>query len=180
VAVNHHTMNCPPENVFAVLADGWLYPSWVVGASRMRAVDATWPEAGSGIHHSVGVWPALIDDSTSALEWDPPRHALFRARGWPVGEAHVALDVRARGNGCIVRITEDATAGPGRFVPLFLRDSAIRMRNVETLRRLAFLAEGGAGKVPQVPGTTTVSKSKKAEAAQSIPNMPDHTATLGK
>ncbi|TFC95278.1 SRPBCC family protein [Cryobacterium breve] len=173
-------MNCPPENVFAVLADGWLYPSWVVGASRMRAVDATWPEAGSGIHHSVGVWPALIDDSTSALEWDPPRHALFRARGWPVGEAHVALDVRARGNGCIVRITEDATAGPGRFVPLFLRDSAIRMRNVETLRRLAFLAEGGAGKVPQVPGTTTVSKSKKAEAAQSIPNMPDHTATLGK
>lgn len=138
-------MSCPPESVFTVLADGWLYPSWVVGASRMRDVDAAWPTAGSAIHYSVGVWPVLIDDSTSALEWDPPRHALFKARGWPVGEAHVALDVKARGDKCVVRITEDVTAGLGRFVPLFLRDAAITMRNVETLLRLAFLAEGGAG-----------------------------------
>lgn len=145
MVVNYRTMSCPPENVFAVLANGWLYPGWVVGASRMRDVDAAWPTAGSAIQHSVGVWPALIDDSTSALEWDPPRHALFKARGWPVGEAHVALDVKARGHGCVVRLTEDLTAGPGRFVPQFLRDAGIRMRNEETLRRLAFLAEGGAG-----------------------------------
>jgi len=145
VAINHRTMSCPPESVFAVLADGWLYPSWVVGASRMRDVDPAWPTAGSVIYHSVGVWPALIDDTTSVLEWDPPRHALFKARGWPLGEAHVALDVKARGDGCVVRITEDATAGPGRFVPSLLRDPAIKIRNEETLRRLAFLAEGGAG-----------------------------------
>jgi hypothetical protein len=31
---------CSPQAVFEVLADGWLYPGWVVGASRMRAVDA--------------------------------------------------------------------------------------------------------------------------------------------
>ena len=141
MAVNYRTMNCPPENVFAVLADGWLYPGWVVGASRMRAVDTAWPTAGSSIHHSVGVWPALIDDSTSALEWEPPRHALFTARGWPIGKAHVALDVKARGGGCVVRITEDATACPGRFVPSFLRVPAISVRNVETLRRLAFLCD---------------------------------------
>ena len=28
------------EWVFAVLADGWHYPTWVVGAARMRDVDA--------------------------------------------------------------------------------------------------------------------------------------------
>jgi len=145
VAVNYRTMQCSPESVFAVLADGWLYPGWVVGASRMRDVDATWPAAGSTLHHSVGVWPALIDDTTSVLEWDPPRHALLQARGWPIGEAQVAVDVRPQGDGCRVRITEDATAGPGRFVPLFLRDAAISVRNTETLRRLAYLAEGGAG-----------------------------------
>jgi len=145
VAENYRTMNCPPESVFAVLADGWLYPSWVVGASRMRDVDAAWPTAGSAIHHSVGVWPALINDTTSVLEWDPPRHALFKARGWPIGEAHVAVDVKPRGTGCVVRITEDATAGPGRFVPAVLRDPAIKLRNMETLHRLALLAEGGAG-----------------------------------
>ncbi|WP_205750145.1 SRPBCC family protein [Cryobacterium sp. SO1] len=145
MAENYRTMNCPPENVFAVLADGWLYPSWVVGASRMRDVDAAWPTVGSAIHHSVGVWPALIDDTTSVLEWDPPRHALFKARGWPIGEAHVAVDVKPRGNGCVVRINEDATAGPGRFVPAALRGPAIKLRNAETLHRLALLAEGGAG-----------------------------------
>ena len=29
----------PPSAVWAVLADGWLYPVWVVGAARMREVD---------------------------------------------------------------------------------------------------------------------------------------------
>ena len=27
--------NCSGEQVFAVLGDGWIYPAWVVGASRM-------------------------------------------------------------------------------------------------------------------------------------------------
>jgi hypothetical protein len=144
VAVTYRPFHCPPERVFAVLADGWLYPGWVVGASRIRKVDENWPAADSAIHHSVGVWPALIDDSTSVLEWDPPRHVLMKARGWPIGEAHVAIDVKPRAHGCVVRITEDATAGPGRFVPTFLRDAAIGVRNTETLRRLAYLAEGGA------------------------------------
>ena len=33
-------LNCSPEQVFAVLCDGWTYPVWVVGASRMRSVSA--------------------------------------------------------------------------------------------------------------------------------------------
>jgi hypothetical protein len=37
--------NCSPEQVFAVLHDGWTYPVWVVGASRMRDVDPGWPAA---------------------------------------------------------------------------------------------------------------------------------------
>jgi hypothetical protein len=146
VAVSYRPFDCSPEEVFAVLANGWLYPSWVVGASRIRAVDTAWPAGGSAIHHSVGVWPALIDDSTSVLEWDPPRHVLLKARGWPIGEAQVAIDVKPRAKGCVVRITEDATAGPGRFVPSILRDAAIGARNTETLRRLAYLAEGHAGR----------------------------------
>ncbi|MBC7723539.1 MAG: SRPBCC family protein [Burkholderiaceae bacterium] len=138
-------MACPPEAVFRVLEDGWLYPTWVVGASRMRDVDDDWPAVGARIHHSVGVWPALIDDTTSVTEWDAPRHARFRARGWPMGEAFVQLDVKPRGAGCVVRIAEDAVRGPGAIVPKFLRQAGIRFRNRETLARLAYLAEGGAG-----------------------------------
>ena len=79
VSRNVRAMKCSPDAVFEVLADGWLYPGWVVGASRMRDVDAAWPAPGSELHHSVGVWPALIDDDTVSLEWNPPRRAVVRA-----------------------------------------------------------------------------------------------------
>ncbi|WP_105035123.1 SRPBCC family protein [Cryobacterium aureum] len=144
MAVNHRTFDCTPEQVFAVLENGWLYPTWVVGASRMRDVDASWPAVGSRLHHSVGVWPALLDDSTSVLEWQAPRHVMLKARGWPIGEAHVSIDIQTRENGCLVRITEDVVAGPARLVPTPLSDLAISYRNTETLRRLAYLAEGHA------------------------------------
>ncbi|TFD56936.1 SRPBCC family protein [Cryobacterium sp. Hh7] len=144
MAVNYRKFRCTPEQVFAVLENGWLYPTWVVGASRMRDVDAIWPAVGSRLHHSVGVWPALLDDTTSVLEWQAPRHAMLKARGWPIGEAHVSIDVHDHQNGCLVRMTEDVVAGPARLVPTTLSDLAIRYRNSETLRRLAYLAEGHA------------------------------------
>lgn len=139
---NVRRMNCPPEAVFRVLADGWLYPSWVVGASRMRNVDAAWPQPGAQLHHSVGVWPALIDDTTSAVSWDPPRHMVMTARGWPIGEARVTIDVKPSGNGCLVRIQEEAVSGPAKAIPRVVSDVLLQWRNAETLHRLAYLAEG--------------------------------------
>jgi hypothetical protein len=144
VATNRRSLSCPPEDVFAVLANGWLYPSWVVGASRMRDVEHAWPAVNASIHHSFGVWPVLIDDTTTILEWDPPRHAKLKARGWPVGSAHVTIDVVPEPGGCRVTISEDAVEGPGQLVPKPVRSAAILLRNKETLQRLAYLAEGAA------------------------------------
>lgn len=141
---NTRMLRCTPEDVFRVLADGWLYPCWVVGASRMREVDDTWPAQGSQLHHSFGVWPALIDDRTVVEASAPPRHMVMRARGWPIGEARVTIDVKERGDGCVVRIQEEAVAGPGRFVPAPIMDVLLHWRNTETLHRLAYLAEGMA------------------------------------
>lgn len=144
MATNYRFMTCSPEAVFDVLANGWLYPSWVVGASAIRAVDADWPRPSANIHHSFGVWPALVDDVTSVLLWDPPRRMQLKVRAWPVGEARVEIEVRARREGCVVRIFEDAVAGPAVLVPRLVRDPGLHLRNNETLRRLAYLAEGGA------------------------------------
>ena len=138
-------MTAPPAAVWAVLSDGWLYPVWVVGAARMREVDDHWPEVGALLHHSVGVWPLLIDDDTVSLEWDPPRRAVVRAKGWPIGEARVTIDVREGSRGCIVRIQEEPVEGPGSWIPRLLTDPMLYVRNRETLQRLAFLAEGRAG-----------------------------------
>jgi hypothetical protein len=139
-------MHCAPEDVFAVLNDGWLFPAWVVGASRMRDVGEAWPQKGSKLHHSFGVWPFVIDDSTSVLEFDPPRRMVLQARGWPVGEAHITIDVKPRGDDCVVRLQEVAAEGPGSLIPQPLLDLPLHVRNAETLRRLAHLAEGGAGR----------------------------------
>ncbi|MFG6504077.1 SRPBCC family protein [Microbacterium sp. P05] len=141
---NVRVLKCSPDDVFAVIADGWLFPSWVVGASRMREVDEGWPTPGTELHHSFGVWPAVIDDTTSSIEWNPPHRAVLKARGWPIGEALVVVDVKPRGEDTVVRIQEDAVAGPGTLVPKPLLDLALYIRNRETLHRLAYLAEGRA------------------------------------
>ena len=80
-------VNAEPADVWAVLADGWLYALWVVGAARMREVDDSWPAVGARLHHSVGTWPMLVDDTTSVLEVEPGRRLKLRARAWPAGEA---------------------------------------------------------------------------------------------
>jgi uncharacterized protein YndB with AHSA1/START domain len=142
VTVNERTVDAPPQAVWDVLADGWLYPVWVVGATRMRAVDADWPAVGARIHHSAGVWPLVVNDNTEVLASEPPRRLRLRAKGWPLGEADVVIELEAVGAGTRIRISEDAAEGPGRLVPSAVRGPMLKWRNTETLRRLAFIAEG--------------------------------------
>ncbi|MDP3893962.1 SRPBCC family protein [Nocardioides sp.] len=142
MTTNRRVVQATPEQVWRVLADGWLYPVWVVGASRMREVDGSWPESGARLHHSVGVWPLLIDDSTEVLESQRDTSIRLRARAWPVGEAEVAIELHAQPDGSTeIVMHEDAVAGPGRLVPPPVRGLSLKWRNVEALRRLAYLAE---------------------------------------
>jgi hypothetical protein len=141
MSTNKRLVHATPDQVWSVLADGWLYPLWVVGASRMREVDVEWPEPGARLHHSVGTWPLLIDDTTEVVESNPGATLTLRARAWPSGEAGVTLHLRPNGTGTEVIIEEDVETGPATLVPKVLRDPPLRWRNVETLRRLAYLAE---------------------------------------
>src|SRR4051812_2621114 len=138
------TIDAVPAQVWAVLADGWLYPSWVVGASRMRGVDQSWPAPGSTLHHSVGLWPLLLDDCTEVIGSEPQKQLRLKAHGWPAGAAEVVIELEPVGAGTEVTIREDAIEGPARLVPPPLRQLGVIPRNKEALRRLAFLAEGRA------------------------------------
>lgn len=139
---NTTTIDATPADVWKVLADGWLFPLWVVGASRMRDVEPDWPAVGSRIHHSVGVWPRLIDDNTEVLACEEEAALRLRARAWPLGEAEVLITLTPSDGQTEVSILEDASSGPGRFVPAAVRKPGIGWRNTETLRRLALLVEG--------------------------------------
>lgn len=143
-AVITRRVHAPTDAVWAVLADGWMYATWVVGASRIRAVEPQWPQPGSKVHHSFGIWPALIDDHTEVLACDPGRELLLKARGWPAGEAHVRVHLTPgpTPGSSVVSIVEDVTGGPGRMIPRPARQQLITPRNTEALRRLALIAEG--------------------------------------
>lgn len=142
--VVYHT-SASPSQVWTVLSDGWLYALWVVGTSRIRAVDAGWPAVGTRVHHSVGVWPVLLNDETTVLEVTPGSHLVLQPKGWPAGEARVELtlerDERQRPHGTVITIVEDAVAGPAAVAPRAVRQLVIAARNVEALRRLAAVAE---------------------------------------
>lgn len=142
-AVITRTVHAPIEAVWAVLANGWMYANWVVGASRIRAVDTNWPQTGSKVHHSFGVWPAVIDDHTEVQSCQPGRELLLKARGWPAGEAHVRLHLSPghTPDTSTVSIVEDATSGPGVLIPRPARQLFITPRNTEALHRLALIAE---------------------------------------
>ncbi|WP_426245064.1 SRPBCC family protein [Nocardioides sp. LHG3406-4] len=141
MSTNQRLIEASAEHVWDVLADGWLYPLFVVGASRMRDVDEEWPAEGAELHHSVGVWPALIDDTTTVLDCVPRELLKLRARAWPGGAAEVTFRLDARGSATELTIEEDAVAGPALIVPKPLRDVQLAWRNTETLRRFAFIAE---------------------------------------
>jgi uncharacterized protein YndB with AHSA1/START domain len=136
------TVEATPERVWAVLADGWLYPSWVVGASRMRAVDGNWPAPRSALHHSSGIWPAVTNDETVVLDSEPPGRLKLQAKGRPAGEATVEVRIERQGDRSVVSIIEDVTKGPATLIPERVRQPLIATRNKETLRRLAYIAEG--------------------------------------
>ena len=140
------TMDATPDQVWDVLADGWLYPLWVVGATRMRAVDDGWPAPGSKLHHSAGVWPLVLNDDTEVVDSVPGHRLDLRAKGWPMGEAVVSITLEPEDVRTGVAIVEDVVKGPGTLMPEPVRGPMIAWRNVESLRRLAFLAEGRAAR----------------------------------
>jgi hypothetical protein len=90
----------------------------------------------------------VIDDTTEVIEIQPDQRIVLEARGWPVGTARVEITVQPDGNGSLVSIAEDVSSGPGQLVPQPVRVAAMDLRNKETLRRLAYLAEGRADGSP--------------------------------
>ncbi|WP_158843693.1 SRPBCC family protein [Saccharothrix deserti] len=128
------------ERVFAVLADGWSYASWVVGAAHIREVDPGWPGTGTRIHHSVGVWPVAVQDVTTVLDVDPPGLLELEARMWPMGAARIRFELKTVPDGAEITMLEEAVKGPVSVLPVSVQSLFLVPRNRESLRRLADLA----------------------------------------
>jgi len=122
------------QRVWDVLADGWTYSGWVVGNSRIRAVSPDWPAPGARILHSIGTWPAVIDDETG-------EELVLLAKIRPTAEARITMQLTDIAGGCRVAMTEVAVSAPLRWVPDSVQLTAVAPRNRECTWRLAMIAE---------------------------------------
>src|SRR6476620_11491398 len=125
--------------VWEVLAEGWTYSQWVVGNSRMRAVDEDWPAPGAVIEHSIGVWPLVIDDRTISQDCRPNEELVLLAQLGPCGAARISLRLEDTPGGCCVEMAEVPVQGLMSVIPNRVALVAVYARNRECLRRLAAL-----------------------------------------
>lgn len=123
-----------------MIADGWAYSQWVVGNSRIRAVDPNWPAVGSTIRHSIGVWPLVINDETVVEESVALEKLVLHAKG-QLGGARVVVWLSEISDGCRVTMGEYPVSGIGALLPSQVGDLAAWPRNRETLWRLGAIAQ---------------------------------------
>jgi hypothetical protein len=141
VARTEYMINTTPDQVFAVLADGWTYSDWVVGTAHIRQVDPDYPTPGTAIHHKAGPWPVSVRDSTVVIDCEQDRMLLLRVGLWPLGEGRVHLALTPVGDSATrVTLVEYFPEGPLRWLHTKVNDVALHWRNKESLRRLADLA----------------------------------------
>jgi uncharacterized protein YndB with AHSA1/START domain len=144
VARNETFISVPPEQVFELLSDPRTYGYWVPGARKVRAADPDWPVAGAAFDHSVGVGWLSLRDHTSVVDTRPNEQIELRARARPMPSARVTLTLHPEANGTRVTMTE-APANPVLSLMLGpVGHLLLKLRNVESLRRLKQLAEGQA------------------------------------
>lgn len=153
MSVVERVMSGDPDQVWEVLADGWLYPVWVVGATHMRNVDNNWPDEGAELHHQVGAWPLLIADTTKVARAEPSRRLILQARAWPVGAARIEITIEAHPEGSLVRMAEAPVRGITYRLDNPLLRKLLVARNSECLFRLAAIVENRRPVVSQNTAT---------------------------
>jgi uncharacterized protein YndB with AHSA1/START domain len=143
VSVTETYVNATPEAVFDVLADPCGYAHWVVGASRTRKFDRSWPRPGSKFHHTQGFFGIGLPDNTEVVCSNPPRQLVLEARIRPFAVNKVEMRLRPSGPGTQVTMIEYPVGGIAEKVDNPLMDKLLHLRNVESLRRLRRMAEDG-------------------------------------
>jgi uncharacterized protein YndB with AHSA1/START domain len=141
MARNETHVDAPPDAVFDVLADPGSYAEWVVGSSKIRSADASWPAPGARFHHVQGAYGIGLPDNTEVVECERPRLLVLEARFRPLAVNTVEVRLEPNGGGTRVEMVEYVTGGLAGLLPGLVFEPAFKVRNAESLRRLRKLAE---------------------------------------
>ncbi|MDP9445288.1 MAG: SRPBCC family protein [Actinomycetota bacterium] len=130
-----------PQQVWAVLEDGYRYPEWVKGTKEIRDVEAGWPAPGTSLHYTAGIGPLVKKDRTTSREMVRDRYLELEAVAWPFGSARIALTLDPEDGGTTVRMQEHPLRGIGRVVHTTLTKVGFALRIRVMLDDLVRLAE---------------------------------------
>lgn len=145
MAINRVRCSLPPEVVFEHLTDPWEYPRWLLGASKMRAVDSDWPSVGSNFHHTVGWGPLKVDDRSCVEEIDAPRKLVLYVKATPLVQGKVTFTLEDIDGGTLLTLQEEPAVPIGNLLRPVL-DPATHARNKKSLQQLADLMHRGDGR----------------------------------
>lgn len=149
MAFSSRVIPAPASEVFAVLADPETYPDWLFGAANIRDADDNWPSPGSVFHHTVGVRPFAIADTTMVRDVEPDRSLTLSVRARPLVTAEVEFRIIADGDRCVLTMQEEPSR---RLIGNLVRpimDPVTHVRNHRSLRQLdELVARRRAQRVP--------------------------------
>jgi hypothetical protein len=129
------------DDAFSVLVDPETYPSWLLGAAAVRAVDDAWPARGSRFHHTVGFGPLRLSDSAEVVDIEYGSVLSLKVRARPFISAFATFRVLGCGDYCVITLEEEpALRTIGNLVRPVM-DPVIHVRNHRSLRKLAALIE---------------------------------------
>ncbi len=139
-ASNRQT-SASPQQVWAVLSDGYRYVDWVHGTKEIRDVEEGWPATGTSLHFTAGIGPLTQKDKTTSHECVPLQRLELEAHAWPGGTARVGLRISPSGTGSIITMNEHPLRGPARWLHNPLTALVFRIRVKMMLNDLVKLAE---------------------------------------
>lgn len=141
MAHNARVTTAAPRDVFALLAEPETYPQWLIGAANIRDVEPNWPSPGSRFHHTVGVRPFALADSTEVLDVEPDRSLSLHVRARPFISGIVHFELLPTADGCVITMLEEPAFRLLGNLARPLLDPATHQRNHRSLQRLARMAE---------------------------------------
>lgn len=100
-----------PEQVWAVLSDGYRYAEWVQGTKEVRAVDRGFPAPGTRLHYTVGVAFLTHKGETEVLSCAPGRELELEIHMWPAGSVRVHIGIDPNQGGSVVTLDEHPLRG---------------------------------------------------------------------
>lgn len=149
MAERHKLVECPPPQVWHVLASGETYARWVVGTQKILHVDSDWPAVGAELRYQAGLGPIHVKDSCLVRICEPRHRLELEAVAEPFGTARIAFTLSAWGKHTLLTLDEHPLRGPGASLYGPVSERLLHLRNRRLLDNLARVAgEDQRGRTP--------------------------------